>query len=234
MGGNLVKTGIKGLDKQLGGGIPEGALVMVTGSPGTGKTILGMEFLYNGATRYDEPGIMVTFEETAEALVEQARQFNWDIVGAQKQKKLVIAALPANKIEKDSIETIVKIIAKNNIKRLVIDSISTLAFNTPTLSDKALSVEDMSVKRFIYSFIYRIRETGVTGLLISQNSNNGNLSVDGVSEFICDGIISLKFQPMGGAYSRSLIIQKMRNAKNDEDLHPVEISNSGVVVHTLG
>ncbi len=229
----VVKTGIKGLDKPLGGGIPDGSLVLLTGSPGTGKTLIGMEFLKNGAVSHGEKGLLVSFEESERDIVVQASQFDWDLDKLNKQKKVIIWTQEANKIEKDSIEMILRVIRENDIKRIVVDSISTLAFNTPVISDDVRDVDDLGIKRFMYMFIQRLREAGVTGLLISQNRNEHTLSIDGVSEFICDGIISVKFQPMGGNYSRSLIIQKMRAAKNDETLHPLEISKKGIVVHSL-
>lgn len=229
----LTETGIRGFDKFVEGGFPKGSSILISGSPGTGKTIFGIEFLHNGAIKYDEPGLYVSFEQRKDAIKAQAKQFNWDLEKLEKGKKIVIWDLPATLIEKNTADRIIKVIKENNIKRVVIDSLSTITFNTPTIRAEIRDIGDVAIKRFVYSFISKLKETGATILLISQNRNDGSLTIDGVSEFICDGIINLKFQPMGGRFSRSLIIQKMRRRKNDEELHPIEISKKGIVVHSL-
>jgi len=85
----------------------------------------------------------------------------------------------------------------------------------------------------MYYFINDLRNKGVTSLLISQTVE-GQLSSDEVSEFICDGIVHIKYESLGGDYSRSLIVRKMREVKNDEEVHPVEIGKEGIIVHKLG
>ena len=89
---DLVKTGIHGLDDILLGGIPRGNVVVVTGSPGTGKTTLGIEFIYRGAREFDEPGVIVTFEVSAEKLVRDAAQFGWDLRELERQGRLKVIA----------------------------------------------------------------------------------------------------------------------------------------------
>jgi KaiC/GvpD/RAD55 family RecA-like ATPase len=86
----IVKTGIHGLDAILLGGIPRGNVVILSGSPGTGKTTLGIEFVYHGARDFDEPGIIVTFEVSSEKLVRDAAQFGWDLGALQEQGRLKI------------------------------------------------------------------------------------------------------------------------------------------------
>ena len=89
------------------------------------------------------------------------------------------------------------------------------------------------MKRFVYQFISQIREINeVTTLLIAQTNKN-LMSLDGVSEFICDGIIKIEYEAMGGNFSRTLSVRKMRQVKNDEDIHPLEISEKGLIIHDL-
>lgn len=82
-------TGISGLDEILRGGVPSGGLTIVTGGPGTGKTLLGMEFLYRGALQ-GEAGILLTFEERAAALRRNAATLGWDLAGLEEAGKLAI------------------------------------------------------------------------------------------------------------------------------------------------
>ncbi len=82
-----VRTGIKGLDEVLNGGIPAGALTLLSGGPGTGKTMLGLEFLVRGAEQ-GHPGIMLTFEEREADLRSYACGFGWDIETLEKEGSL--------------------------------------------------------------------------------------------------------------------------------------------------
>jgi KaiC/GvpD/RAD55 family RecA-like ATPase len=70
-------------------------------------------------------------------------------------------------------------------------------------------------------------------LISESDSSKENYSKDNVSEFLCDGVVMMMFETMGGQYSRSLLVRKMRHVKNNEDLHPVEISKTGIVVHDM-
>ncbi len=80
-------TGIQGLDEITGGGLPRGRPTLICGSAGCGKTLLAMEFLVRGATEFDEPGVFVAFEETAEELAQNVRSLGFDLdqLAAEKQ-----------------------------------------------------------------------------------------------------------------------------------------------------
>jgi circadian clock protein KaiC len=86
----LIKTGIRGLDELFLGGVVRGNLILVEGAPGTGKTTLGLEFIYRGITELEEPGMIVSFEVTPDKLVRDAAAFGWDFPELERQKKLKI------------------------------------------------------------------------------------------------------------------------------------------------
>src|SRR3954447_1387857 len=88
----IIRTGISGLDRILLGGIPEGNLILVEGGPGAGKTLMGIEFIYRGATSFNEPGIIVVFETSPEKLMRQASALGWDLEELQQQNKLKIVS----------------------------------------------------------------------------------------------------------------------------------------------
>src|SRR5919201_6954816 len=87
---DLIRTGIAGLDDILRGGFPRGNVLLVEGAAGTGKTLLGLEFVYRGITEHNEPGIIVTFEVAPRKLIHDAVAFGWDLEGLQQQNKLKI------------------------------------------------------------------------------------------------------------------------------------------------
>ena len=101
---DVLRTGIAGLDDILLGGLPRGNVVVVTGSPGTGKTTLGVEFVYSGAHDFDEPGIIVTFEVSAEKLVRDAAQFGWDLRALEAQGRLKILSTTRRVFEEEIVE----------------------------------------------------------------------------------------------------------------------------------
>ena len=122
-----IKTGVKGFDELVQGGIPEGYNVLLSGSPGTGKTIFGMEFLKNGALRFNEPGLFITFEETPKNLIIQAKQIGMDLKKLRENNKIIIKTLPEqDKLNESIIIKIIDDAVKNHkIRRVVIDSLDT-------------------------------------------------------------------------------------------------------------
>jgi circadian clock protein KaiC len=87
---DLVRTGIKGLDAILAGGVPRGNVILLEGSVGTGKTTLGVEFVYHGAIQFDEPGIIVVFEVSPDRIVRDAAQLGWNLRALERERKLKI------------------------------------------------------------------------------------------------------------------------------------------------
>lgn len=247
-----IKTGIKGFDELIEGGIPKGSKVLIVGSPGTGKTIFGLQFLYNGATEYNEKGLFISLEQKEETIKKQAYQFGWDLNPLIREEKLHLAYMPVTDIYPNIAEVIIKYVREFGIQRLVIDSISTLAINAPVFGPKGDKdmiklikeksnfftpvIGDFVAKRFIYTFLDELSEIDkeCTTILVSEAGENNNyLSRDTISEYVSDGIVYIVFESMGGEFSRSLIIRKMRGTRNNEDVHPLEIAENGLIVHNI-
>src|ERR1700729_3957124 len=83
-------TGIPGLDEISGGGLPKGRTTIVCGGPGCGKTMLGIEFLVRGATEFDEPGVLMAFEETPQEMARNVASLGFDIEDLSRRKKLFL------------------------------------------------------------------------------------------------------------------------------------------------
>ncbi len=224
------KTNIPGFDKLVEGGFPISSNILISGGPGTGKTIFSLEYLYNGATKENEKGIYFSFEEKKDSLLEQAAQFGWDFQKLEKSKKVRIISIGTEDISKNTINEMIEIIENTGSKRIVIDSITTLSFITPENS-KSGHVDNYSIKKFLYSFLTKFKEIPeLTSIIVSQE---GEKISDRIAQYLCDGVIKIEYESLGGDYSRNLVIKKMRKTKNNEDLHPMEINNKGIVIHDL-
>lgn len=244
------KTGINGFDKLVQGGFPQGFTILIIGTPGTGKTLFTLEYLYNGAAKFREKSMLVTLEQSLEDVRTQALGIGLDLRKLEKSGSLILKAVPVKNFSIETVDEIKKEIKKNKVKRLVIDSLSTLAVNAPihtpvnditvrdVMDDKVFFsppiLGEYMIKRFIYDFISDLKDTGCTTLITAEAPEKGEfMTRDTVSEFVCDGILTLNFESLGGEFSRSLLVRKMRGTKNDEDIHPLEITSRGVVIHTI-
>ena len=121
----FVKTGVDGLDSILNGGIVENAAVLVSGNPGTGKSILGMQYLYNGVELFDEGGIYLTFEETADDISQAANSIGFDrwdeFVDEGRIKTYDKRTLLRSGDFSDTLDTILEDLRKTKYDRLVLD-----------------------------------------------------------------------------------------------------------------
>ena len=227
-----VKTHIKGFDELVEGGLPKNSVNLLTGDAGTGKTIFSLEYLYNVAIKDKKNCIYFTFEEKKESLITQAEQFGWDLKKLENKKKgsLRIIDIGYEDISKNTINDILEIINNTKTTSVVIDSITTLAFLAPKNSQNYIS-DDNEIKKFIYQFLTKLKSISrLTSLIISQEDS---IIINSIAKYICDGVIGIKYESMGGDYSRSMIIKKMRKTKNNEDIHPLEISDKGINIHNL-
>ena len=249
VGIDRVKTGIKGVDELIDGGIPKGFNVLVTGEPGTGKTIFGMQYLVNGAKK-GEPGIYVDLDMPGSKAREQANAFGWDIEKLEKDNMLAIIKVPLDR-EKIRVFDMLQIeMDRIKAKRLVFDSLATFAINVEQFSiplafddeiNKILKAQKVngegiyysgsSEKRITFLVINHLSQLGTTNLIITdQTSGVSQLTMDGVSEYVCDGLINLKALAIGDTVSRTMEVRKMRSTKTDGGIKTYEIARDGIVL----
>ena len=230
-----VRTYVPGLDEILYGGIPERSVVLVSGGPGTGKSILGKQFLYNGLVR-GEAGVFVALEEHPVAVRRSFRHFNWDITKFEREGKFaVIDAFTAgigsaSQREKyvvkdiDNVHELVDVLRQaikdTGAKRVTIDSVSTLYLTKPSIARSTV----MLLKRVIAGL-------GTTALFISQVSvGERGFGGPGV-EHAVDGIIRMDLDEIDGKLYRSIIVWKMRDTKISMVRHPMDITDEGIVIY---
>jgi len=229
-----VRTYIPGLDEILYGGIPERNVVLISGGPGTGKSILAKQFLYNGLER-GENGIFVTLEEHPVSIRRSFRHFKWEISKYEKEGKFAIidaftggigASAQKEKYvvrDVDNVNELSEILRQAvkeiGAKRIAIDSVSTLYLSKPAVARSVI----MLLKRVIAGL-------GCTALLVSQVSvGERGFGGPGV-EHAVDGIIRLDLDEVDGKLYRSIIVWKMRDTKHSMVRHPMKITDDGIVV----
>ncbi|MGM5488869.1 MAG: ATPase domain-containing protein [Nanobdellota archaeon] len=228
---NRIPTRIKGFDELIQGGFPEHSAVLLSGSPGTGKSIFGMEFIYNGALHYGDVSMYVSFEQSPKDLREQAKQLGFtEIERLEQEGTVILSCIPVNEINKDSVYQIITTAREAGAKRLVVDSLSALSINAPIYaSAEGLMMQDVVgtntvlsppiigddiKKNFIYRFVSEVKSIPTTALLISEiPENSARFSSDGVSEFASDGVLILKKNTIGEEVNRTIHLEKMRLTK---------------------
>ncbi len=230
-----VKSGIPGLDELLFGGIPKRNVVLISGGPGTGKTILSQQFLYFGLT-YGEPGVLVTLEEHPVQIRREMSEFGWDVKKYEDEGFFAIVDAftggigEAAKREKylvksvddigEFIDVVRQALKDTKAQRAVIDSVSTLYLTKPSIARSVL----MQLKKVLSGL-------GVTTFLVSQVSvTDRGFGGPGV-EHAADGIIRLDLDELDGVLTRSILIWKMRGTKHDLRRHPFEITDKGVIIY---
>ena len=243
------KTGISGFDELIQGGIPSGFSLLVCGTPGTGKTIFGLEYLYRGAKDYGENGLYVSIEEPAAKLRDQGGMFGFEFANLERQGKIAFLKIPIDIHSYDLVRTIRAAVTKTKAKRLVVDSLSILDINAGMYSipvrilpekDRFYANDMMQLrdtkgdmgKQFVYLFINRITDLGTTNLFITDSLQETHkyLTRDTVSEFVCDGVVRLQVKEVGSKVLRTLEVKKMRNTKMITGLRTLDITPKGLEI----
>lgn len=217
-----VLTGVPGLDAMTGGGYFEGSSILLTGASGTGKTIIAMQFLKESLSR-GEKVIYVSFEESHDQLVRNAKTFGWDFAKYEKEGLLkVLASYPEELYLEEHMSVIEKAVEEFGAKRLVIDSLSSLG--------NAFSPE--VVRDFTSRIIGFLKEQKVTTLFtVATDTLMGSGSItDSRLSTITDHIIMLRYVEIQSELRHALLILKMRGSAHDKKMKELVFSSDGVLI----
>ena len=222
-------TGIQGLDEITGGGLPRGRPTLVCGGPGCGKTILGMEFLINGARQFDEPGVFMSFEETIEDLAMNFASLGLDPRPLLVHKKLALdyVRIEPNEIQEtgayDLDGLFIRLghaIDSVGAKRVVLDTIETLFSG---LSDTRMLRAEL---RRLFNWL---RTKGVTAIVTGERGE-GTMTRHGLEEYITDCVIMLDHRVVEQNATRRLRVVKYRGSTHGANESPFFIDESGISV----
>ena len=222
-------TGINGLDEITLGGLPQGRPTLVCGSAGCGKTLLGMEFLVRGATQFGEPGVCISFEETAEELTSNVASLGFDLRSLIKQKKLVIdhVYLDRSLIEEtgeyDLEALFVRLghaVDSIGAKRVLLDSIEALF----------AGLDNEAVLRSELRRLFRwLKDRNLTAVVTGERGQ-ATLSRHGLEEYISDCVILLDHQVTETVLTRRLRVVKYRGSTHGMNEYPFLIESDGISV----
>ena len=224
-----IRTGTEGLDEILLGGIARGNMVLIEGAPGTGKTTLGLEFIYRGATAFDEPGLVLSFEISPDKLLRDASGFGWDFETLQQENRvMMIYTSPMVLLQElqshDSV--LMRAIEKIGAKRVLIDGLTPLKLFGELINGRPF-------RDSLHLLIESLQRQGVTALLTREVSTASNAPGDfGHEDFICDTVVALRQENSGRNVVRSLEISKSRGQDFISGRHTLKIEpGRGVVVY---
>ncbi len=222
-------TGIPGLDEITFGGLPAGRPTLIAGGPGSGKTLLGVSFLVNGAQSYAEPGVLLTFEENAEELAQDVRSLGYDLGKLIEQKKLLVDYVHVDRSEieetgeYDLEGLFVRLdhaIRQIGAKRVMLDTIETLFGG----------LKDTGILRSELRRLFRwLRDRRITTVVTAERGEH-QFTRQGLEEYITDAVISLDHRVHEQISTRRIRVVKYRGSTHGTNEYPFLIDRDGLTV----
>jgi len=224
---DLVKTGISGLDAILLGGIPRTNIILVQGFAGSGKTLMGLEFIYRGIAEFNEPGIVVVFETHPDKLLRDAAAFGWDLAAMQQAKKLQIIFTTPQVLDQELrapnsllLETAVEMGAK----RIFIDGVG-LLIPPATKGDNISMSGPGSYRELLQQLMDSLNRENLTAMLSHELSVlPSSLAISEMADFLADTVIQLNRYRQDRRSLRSIEIIKSRGQDYESGEHTLRIT----------
>ena len=222
----LTKTGIDGLDQILNGGIVKNSTTLVSGNPGAGKSILGLQYIYNGVEMFDEKGIYLSFEENEKDIREAAESIgfeNWaDHVESGEIKVFDKQVLLRENDFTSSLDLLLDDIQDEDYQRMVLDSLTMFQ----------LFFENEQEKRtYLLKFTDILRKNDLTTMMTNEQGAVFPDTDIGLENYLTDGNIYLIQTPTESGVNRYVWVAKMRKQDIETDIFPMEIEHGGITVH---
>lgn len=221
-----VKTGIPGLDEMLGGGFLPQTANLVEGAPGTGKTTLGMQFIYHGIVACGEPGLILTFEEFPQQYYRDAASFGWDFRRMEREGRLrvVMTSPEVSKADLEQVGGRIERLAREiGAKRVLVDSLSHF---------ERLSEEPARLRGIIHGFINSLKRENLTAVLTRESVallGEAEGTGDDVA-FLVDAYVLLRYVEIESVMRKALLVLKMRGSNHDKGIRQFGITSRGVEV----
>ncbi|MHB8472035.1 MAG: circadian clock protein KaiC [Gammaproteobacteria bacterium] len=221
-------TGIKGFDQVTEGGLPKNRTTLISGGAGSGKTLLGLDFLIKGATDYNEPGVFMSFEETADELYQDVASLNLNLSGLVLRKKILLEHVILER--KDAQE--INFNLEGLFVRLehAIDSIGAKRVVLDSIESPFAGITDSGILRIEIKRLFRwLKERQVTAIVTGE-PGQGSYTRHGMEEYISDCIILLDNRVKEQIAIRRMRIIKYRGSNHGTNEYPFVIDKEGLSV----
>src|SRR5471032_2228349 len=222
-------TGIQGLDEITSGGLPRGRPTLVCGGAGCGKTLFAAEFLVRGAAEFDEPGVLMAFEETEAELTANVASLGFDLANLVRRRKIVVDYVH---IERNEAQDTGDYDLEGLFVRLnyAIDSIGAKRVVLDTLEVLFASLPNEAILRAELRRLFRwLKEKGVTAVITAERGRE-NLTRHGLEEYVSDCVILLDHRVNDQIATRNLRVTKYRGALHGTNEFPFLIGSDGISV----
>lgn len=215
-----ISSGVTGLDELFGGGVPRDSNTVLQGATGTGKTVLGLQFLLEGASK-GEPGMLFTLEESPNQLRALANSLGWNLLEMEEKGLVSISYTSPVELSTDRyLQTARELVRARGIRRAVFDSLTSMKLGVPS---------ERRFKELVFSITKHMRGDGVTLFMIMESEQllgAEELSGGGVS-FIADNLVQLRYIEVDGGLERGISVLKSRGIKHESHLRVLRIDSGG-------
>ena len=222
-------TGIKGFDEITEGGIPRDRITLLCGGTGTGKTLLGVDFLINGASRYNEPGVFMSFEETEDELYKDVASLTFNLRALVAQKKILIdyVLLERKDVQEEGEFNLEGIFVR---LELAIDAIKARRVVLDSIESLFAGVSDAGILRLEIKRLFRwLKDKKVTALITGELPQ-GSSTRHGLEEYISDCIILVDNRVREQIATRRMRVIKYRGSNHGANEYPFVIDKGGLSV----
>ena len=222
-------SGIQGLDEITNGGLPRGRPTLICGGAGSGKTLLAASFLLNGVVQFDEPGILMTFEETGEELASDLASLGYDLGKLVREGKLIVDYV---RVERSEIEETGEYDLEGLFVRLeyAVSSIGAKRIVLDTIESLFAGLSNPGILRAELRRLFRwLKDKGLTAVLTGERGESG-LTRQGLEEYVSDAVILLDHRVQEQVSTRRLRIVKYRGSHHGTNEYPFLIDREGLSV----
>jgi circadian clock protein KaiC len=226
-------SGINGLDEILEGGLPQGRPTLVCGNAGCGKTLMAMEFLVRGATEFNEPGVFMSFEESANDLIQNVASLGLDVQDLIDKKKIFIDFVY---FEKNEIDETGEYDLEPLFIRLgnAIDTIGAKRVALDTIESLFSGLSNETILRAELRRLFRwLKNRGVTSIITGESGGKDSLTRHGLEEYVSDCVIFLDHRITDQISTRRMRVVKYRGSTHGTNEYPFLIDDKGITVFPI-
>ncbi|MCE8422343.1 MAG: hypothetical protein J5U16_00230, partial [Candidatus Methanoperedens sp.] len=216
-----ISTGIKGLDLMTGGGFVAGSSILLSGSSGTGKSMIGTQFIVEGVSKKD-PAVIISLEEDAIQIRDNSKMMGWDLQEFENKKQLkIVSALDFDIQELTThMDEAIRAI---NARRVLFDGISRLRQRLP---------QYMPLPEYMEDIVNYLKNKNITTLYTNETSNlTGGTQITGTGiSPLMDGVILLRYVEIKSEMRKAISVLKMRGSDHDKEIREIVIDKKGVEI----